>query len=56
VRSLCGNALRRHWQSVFVAAGLFIPLDRFTSLLIDELLAQPVAGLAVDLPKRNPFR
>jgi hypothetical protein len=28
-------------------------LDRFMRLLIDELLAQPVAGLAVDLAERN---
>jgi hypothetical protein len=31
-------------------------LDRFMRLLIDELLAQPVAGLAVDLAERNPLR
>jgi hypothetical protein len=32
------------------------PVDRFAGLLIDKLLAQPVAGLAVDLAERNPLR
>jgi hypothetical protein len=27
-----------------VAAGLVVPVDRFTGRLVDELLAQPVAG------------
>ena len=39
-----------------VAPSLLGALDRFAGLLIDKLLAQPVAGLAVDLAKRNPFR
>jgi hypothetical protein len=39
-----------------VASGLLRALYGFTRLLIDELLAQPVAGLAVDLAKRNPLR
>ena len=39
-----------------VAPGLIGAVDRFAGLLIDKLLAQPVAGLAVDLAKRNPFR
>jgi hypothetical protein len=39
-----------------IAAGLLVPFDRFTGLLINELLTQPVAGLAVDLSKRNPLR
>jgi hypothetical protein len=29
-----------------IAAGLFVAVDRFARLLVDELLAQPVAGLA----------
>ena len=39
-----------------VAAGLVVRLDGFAGLLVDELLAQPVAGLAVDLPERNSLR
>ena len=39
-----------------VAPGLLGALDRFAGLLIDKLLAQPVTGLAVDLPERNPLR
>jgi len=31
-------------------------VDRFAGLLIDKLLAQPVAGLAVDPAERNPLR
>jgi hypothetical protein len=31
-------------------------VDRFAALLVDELLAQPVAGLAVNLAEGNPLR
>jgi hypothetical protein len=55
-------------RDVLVQRPLIIPLGRFTSLLIDELPAQPVAGvsgrgrgsgpvaaakLRIDLPKRK---
>src|SRR6202035_1246258 len=39
-----------------VAAGLLVSLDDFTGFLVNELLAQPVAGLAVDLAERDPLR
>jgi hypothetical protein len=39
-----------------VAAGLVVGIDRVAGLLVDELLAQPVAGLAVDLAEGNPLR
>jgi hypothetical protein len=39
-----------------VAPGLLGALDRLAGLLIDKLLTQPVAGLAVDLAERNPLR
>jgi methylglyoxal synthase len=39
-----------------VATGFVGAVYRFTGLLINQLLAQPVAGVAVDLAKRNPFR
>ena len=42
--------------SDLVATGFVGAIYGFTGLLIDQLLAQPVAGLAVDLAKRNPFR
>jgi hypothetical protein len=35
-----------------VAAALLAGLDRLARDIVDELLAQPVAGLAVDLPER----
>ena len=36
-----------------VASALVFGLDRLARLFIDELLAQPIAGLFVDLPKRD---
>jgi hypothetical protein len=31
-------------------------LDDFAGFLVNELLAQPVAGLAIDLAERDPLR
>src|SRR5580704_2688220 len=39
-----------------VAAGFLMSLDDFAGFLVNELLAQPVAGLAIDLAERNPLR
>ena len=39
-----------------VAAALVVGIDRVAGLLVDELLAQPVAGPAVDLAEGNPLR
>src|ERR1700680_2465773 len=39
-----------------VAAALVVGIDRVAGLLVDELLAQPVSGLAVDLAEGNPLR
>jgi hypothetical protein len=39
-----------------VAAPLVLGGDRLAGFLIDELLAQPIAGRLVDLPERNPLR
>jgi hypothetical protein len=40
---------------VFVAPALVFTLDRFPGDLIDQLLAQSVAGLLIDLAKRDPL-
>ena len=40
---------------VLVAAALILALDRFARDLVDQLLAQPVAGLLVDLAERDPL-
>jgi hypothetical protein len=40
----------------FVATALVFRGDRFASFLIDELLAQPIAGDLVDLAERDPLR
>ena len=38
---------------VFVAAALILALDRLAGDLVDQLLAQAVAGLLVDLAERD---
>ena len=38
-----------------IAAPLVFGADRLARFLIDELLAQPIAGRCVDLPERNPL-
>ena len=38
-----------------VAADLVGRLDRLAGHVVDQLLAQPVAGLLVDLPERHPL-
>jgi hypothetical protein len=40
---------------VLVAAALIGALDRLARDLVDQLLAQPVAGLLVDLAERDPL-
>ncbi len=40
---------------VFVALALVLGLDRLAGDLVDELLAQPIASLLVDLPESDPF-
>jgi hypothetical protein len=40
---------------VFVAATLVLALDRITGHLVDKLLPQPIAGLLIDLPERDPL-
>ena len=48
-----------HWDvgvlGVFVAAALGLALDRLSRDIVDQLLAQAVAGLLVDLAERDPL-
>src|SRR5207248_1735430 len=39
-----------------VALGLVVSFHGLAGLIIDQLLAQAVAGFLVDLPERDPFR
>jgi hypothetical protein len=38
---------------IFVSAALVRRLNRLAGDIVDELLAQPIAGLLVDLPERH---
>jgi hypothetical protein len=40
---------------VLVAAALVWTIDYFAGDVIDQLLAQPIAGFLVDLAERDPF-